>query len=162
MYIFCQVYRRKAQRCDANKGGKGTAHPYILWQENKANKRKSGENTPGFSCQKSLAEFAARGGRKNSNHFPPGRVPGGKYFSGCKCGICPCLRTNYARSRLQTFCRKSPAGFFGRLKPGEDTPGFSCPDLVTDTTSCGASKILPEILRNSFRNHRCPRRKAVL
>ena len=44
---------------------------------------------PLTAWQKSLAEFAARRRRKNSNHFLPGRVPGRKYFSGCKCGICP-------------------------------------------------------------------------
>ena len=69
-----------------------------------------------FNLLKSLAEFAARGGKESQKNFPPGRVPGGKYLSGSKCASCAPLRTRRARRRLQKTCQKAPPGIFDRLE----------------------------------------------
>ena len=63
---------------------------------------------PPLSLSKKPPRVCRLGRQRKSKNFPPGRVPGGKYFSDCKCGICP-RGTNYARSRLPKFAGK--AGF---------------------------------------------------
>ena len=50
--------------------------------------------------------------RIKSDHFPPGCVPGGKYFTGCKC-----THGMRARGRLQNTVG-NPKGVFDKLKSG--------------------------------------------
>ena len=69
-----------------------------------------------FNLLKSLAEFAACGGKESQKNFPPGRVPGGKYLSGSKCASCAPQRTRRARRRLQKTCQKAPPGIFDSLE----------------------------------------------
>ena len=67
-------------------------------------------------CQKSLAEFAAAAANKVKTRFLPGRVPGRKHFSGCKCGICPPTGDKLCAQQTAKTCRKAPKGFFDNLK----------------------------------------------
>ena len=50
-----------------------------------------------------------------SERFLPGRVPGRKHFSGCKCGICPPQGDKLCAQQTVKVCRKSPEGFFDSL-----------------------------------------------
>ena len=51
-----------------------------------------------------------------SNHFPPGRVPGGKYCSGCKCGICLPTADKLCAQQTAKNWRKRPKAFFDKLQ----------------------------------------------
>ena len=54
--------------------------------------------------------------RRDQNHFLPGRVPGRKHISGCKCGICPHKADKLCAQQTASLCRKSPKGFFDSQK----------------------------------------------
>ena len=75
---------------------------------------------------KSLAEFAAHGGKERQNRFLPGRtpgwpllllrsnspsVPGRKHFSGSKCTPFALQRERRARRRLQKTVKEPQRGF---------------------------------------------------
>ena len=62
--------------------------------------------------KKSLAEFADGSRQIKSSHFPSGRVPDGKYISGCKCASCSPTANNSCAQQTAKVCRKSPQGVF--------------------------------------------------
>ena len=64
------------------------------------------------ACQKSLAEFAARRRQIELNHFLPGRVPGGKYLTGCKCASCPPSADKECAQQTAILLSKKANGFF--------------------------------------------------
>ena len=65
---------------------------------------------------KSLAEFAAYAANKVLNRFRPRRVRGRKHFSGCKCEICLPMANKLCAQQTAKDWRKSPKGFFDKLK----------------------------------------------
>ncbi|MEE0415475.1 MAG: hypothetical protein UDM11_01060, partial [Oscillospiraceae bacterium] len=60
----------------------------------------------------SLAEFAARRRQIKWNHFLPGRVPGKKYFSVCKCGICSLSVNKLCARQTASLLSKRASPFF--------------------------------------------------
>ena len=62
------------------------------------------------ACQKRLAEFAARRRQKIEIIFHRDMCVGKNTSQTASVEFCR-LRQNYARSRLQAFCRKNPEGF---------------------------------------------------
>ena len=60
-------------------------------------------------------------GKPISIHFLPGRVPGRKYFSGCKCGICSPAANKLCAQQPAKPCQKAPQGFFDRRKAAART-----------------------------------------
>ncbi len=48
---------------------------------------------------------------KNPNHFLPGRVPGRKYISGCKCGICSPMANKLCAQQTAKTGGKARRGF---------------------------------------------------
>ena len=80
---------------------------------------KLGPLRPSPSVSKSLAEFAARRRQKIQIIFHRDMCVGENIpqtARDCKCGI-------FARRRLQSFCRKNPKDFSGRVKRGPRKPG---------------------------------------
>ena len=71
----------------------------------------------GFRLSKKPRRVFRESGKSNQNHFPPGRVPGGKYFSGCKCGICLPVADKLCAQQTAKNCRKRPKAFSDKLKP---------------------------------------------
>ena len=67
-------------------------------------------------CQKSLAEFRRRSGEIELDHFLPGRVPGGKFFSGCKCASCAPSAHKECAQQTAALLSEKPAGVFDSLK----------------------------------------------
>ena len=67
---------------------------------------------------KSLAEFAAHGGKESQNRFLPGRVPGRKHFSGSKCTPFALQREWRARRRLQKTVKEPQRRFLTDEKEG--------------------------------------------
>ena len=65
------------------------------------------------ACQKSLAEFAARRRQIKWNHFLPGRVPGKKHFSVCKCGICSLSANKLCARQTASLLFKKGFALFG-------------------------------------------------
>ena len=63
------------------------------------------------ACQKSLAEFAARRRKKIKIIFSRDMCVRENTSQAASVEFVRHGRTNYARSRLQTFCRKNPEGF---------------------------------------------------
>ena len=63
------------------------------------------------ACQKSLAEFAARRRQRNKIIFSRDMCVRENTSQAASVEFVRHGRTNYARSRLQTFCRKNPEGF---------------------------------------------------
>ena len=63
-----------------------------------------------FSVSKSLAEFAARRRQRNKTIFSRDMCVRENTSQAASVEFCR-LRQNYARSRLQAFCRKNPEGF---------------------------------------------------
>ena len=49
-----------------------------------------------FRLLKKLRRIFRASEKRNPKHFPSGRVPDGKYFSGCKCASCALLAINGA------------------------------------------------------------------
>ena len=70
---------------------------------------------------KKLRRIFRGSGKQSPNHFLSGRVPDGKYFSGCKCGIFLLWQKNYARSRLPYLAEK-PEGDFRHAEQGGMIP----------------------------------------
>ena len=66
------------------------------------------------ACQKKRY-FHNVGSKLILNYVPPGRVPGGTYFTGCKCGICPPSGDKLCAQQTAKTCRKAPKGFFDSL-----------------------------------------------
>ena len=64
---------------------------------------------------KKLRRIFRVSGKQSKKHFPPGRVPGGKYFSGCKCGICLPLADKLCAQQTAKYWRKRPKVFFDKL-----------------------------------------------
>ena len=62
-------------------------------------------------CQKSLAEFAARRRQRNEIIFSRDMCVRENTARAASVEFVRHRRTNYARSRPQTFCRKNPEGF---------------------------------------------------
>ena len=60
------------------------------------------------ACQNSLAEFAARRRQIKSNHFPRGVYLAENTAQAASVRLVRLRRTRRARSRLQSFCPKSP------------------------------------------------------
>ena len=54
--------------------------------------------------------------QQSPKNFLPGRVPGRKHFSGCKCGICPPTGDKLCAQQTAKVCRKSLQGFFDSLR----------------------------------------------
>ena len=65
----------------------------------------------GAACQKSLAEFAARRRQRNEIIFSRDMCVRENTSRAASVEFVRHRRTNYARSRLQTFCRKNPEVF---------------------------------------------------
>ena len=63
------------------------------------------------ACQKSLAEFAARRRQRNKIIFSRDMRVRENTSQAASVEFVRLRRTNYARSRLQAFCRKNPEGF---------------------------------------------------
>ena len=63
------------------------------------------------ACQKSLAEFAARRRQRNKIIFSRDMCVRENTARAASVEFVRHRRTNYARSRPQTFCRKNPEGF---------------------------------------------------
>ena len=61
--------------------------------------------------QKSLAEFAARRRQRNKIIFSRDMCVRENTSQAASAEFVRLRRTNYARSRLQSFCRKNPEGF---------------------------------------------------
>ena len=55
-------------------------------------------------------------GESSQIHFRPGRVPGRKYLSGCKCGICSPWANKLCAQQTAKTCREAPMGIFDSLK----------------------------------------------
>ena len=72
----------------------------------------------GFSVLKKLRRICRFCGKHFQIHFPPGRVPGGKYFSGCKCGICLPMANKLCAQQTAKTCRKAPTGDFRQSERG--------------------------------------------
>ena len=68
------------------------------------------------ACQKSLAEFAAPRRKKIKIIFSRDMCVRENTSQAASVEFVRHGRTNYARSRLQTFCRKNPEGFSDSLK----------------------------------------------
>ena len=49
---------------------------------------------------------------KKSDHFPPGRVPGGKYLTGCKCASCPPKADKECARQTAILLSKKAVGLF--------------------------------------------------
>ena len=64
-----------------------------------------------MACRKSPAEFAARRRQSIEIIFSRDMCVRENTCSGCQCGIFAVCGENYARSRLQAFCRKKPEVF---------------------------------------------------
>ena len=64
-----------------------------------------------FSVSKSLAEFAARRRQRNKIIFSRDMCVRENTSQAASVEFVRHRRTNYARSRLQAFCRKNPEGF---------------------------------------------------
>ena len=54
---------------------------------------------------------------KNPNHFLPGRVPGRKYISGCKCGICSPMANKLCAQQTAKTGGKARRGFSTSSNP---------------------------------------------
>jgi len=77
-----------------------------------------------FPISKSLAEFRRRSGERKSNHFLRRHARRGKYFSGCKCGICaPAAHKLCAQQTAGLFVGKQDV-FRQPKDPGAAAPGF--------------------------------------
>ena len=63
------------------------------------------------ACPKSLAEFAARRRQRNKIIFSRDMCVRENTSQAASVEFVRHGRTNYARSRLQAFCRKNPEGF---------------------------------------------------
>ena len=72
------------------------------------------------ACQKSLAEFAARRRQRNKIIFSRDMRVRENTSQAASVEFVRLRRTNYARSRLQSFCRKNPEGF--STVSGADAP----------------------------------------
>ena len=79
----------------------------------------SGCASLGLSLSKKLRRICRFCGKPIEIHFPPGRVPGGKYFTGCKCGICSPRANKLCARQTAKICRKSPKGFSDSQRPRE-------------------------------------------
>ena len=75
-----------------------------------------GASLRGSLCQKSLAEFAARRRQRNKIIFSRDMCVRENTARAASVEFVRHRRTNYARSRPQTFCRKNPEGFSDSLK----------------------------------------------
>ena len=63
-------------------------------------------------------------GKPMGIYFLPGRVPGRKYLSGCKCGICSPWANKSCAQQPAKICWKAPKGFFDSLNRSRwKTPG---------------------------------------
>ena len=68
------------------------------------------------ACQKGLAEFAVRRRQIKWNHFLPGRVPGKKHFSVCKCGIWSPVADKLCVRQTASLLFKKATPFLNSLK----------------------------------------------
>ena len=66
--------------------------------------------------QKSLTEFAARRRQRNKIIFSRDMCVRENTAQAASVEFVRLRRTNYARSRLQSFCRKNPEGFSDKLQ----------------------------------------------
>ena len=69
-----------------------------------------------LSLSKKFRRICRFCGKPIQIHVPPGRVPGGTYFSGCKCGICSPMANKLCARQTAKICRKSPKGFFDSFR----------------------------------------------
>ena len=78
----------------------------------------------GFWPVEKASQNFPRKRKTNLKYFLSGRVPGGKYFSGCKCGIC--MPTAYKLCAQQTAKRlaESPEGDFRQTQRRPKPPLF--------------------------------------
>ena len=61
----------------------------------------------GSQLVKKSRRVRCRSSEKNQIIFPPGRVPGGKYISGSKCGNCLPTADNFCARQTAAYCRKT-------------------------------------------------------
>ena len=66
---------------------------------------------------KKLPRIFRVSGKQSEKHFPPGRVPGGKYLSGCKCASCVPTAHKACAQQTAKNRRKAPKGIFDGLSP---------------------------------------------
>ena len=66
------------------------------------------------TVEKASQNFS-RSEKQSQKYFVPGRVPGTKYISGCKCGICLPKADKLCTQQTAKDWRKSPKGFFDKL-----------------------------------------------
>ena len=64
------------------------------------------------SVSKKLRRICRFCGKPIQIHFPPGRVPGGKYFSDCKCIVCSPEANKLCAQQAAKNLSKSPKGDF--------------------------------------------------
>ena len=88
------------------------------------------------ACQKSLAEFAARRRQRNKIIFSRDMRVRENTSQAASVEFVRLRRTNYARSRLQSFCRKNPEGF--STVSGADAPVHP---PVNHRTPCSAPSL---------------------
>ena len=67
---------------------------------------------------KKLRRIFRVSGKQSEKHFPPGRVPGGKYLSGCKCASCAPTAHKECAQQTAKKPSKSPKGDFRRPEGG--------------------------------------------
>ena len=70
----------------------------------------------GYQTVKKASQSSPRKRRIKWNRFRPRRVRGRKHVSGCKCGICLPLADKLCAQQTAKNWRKSPKGFFDKLK----------------------------------------------
>ena len=80
------------------------------------------------ACQKSLAEFAARRRQRNKIIFSRDMRVRENTSQAASVEFVRLRRTNYARSRLQSFCRKNPEGF--STKGSQSAARIICPSMT--------------------------------
>ena len=81
------------------------------------------------------------GGKSNAIHFRPGRVPGRKFFSVCKCGTCSPLANKLCARQTASLLSKKGFALFGQSQPkapGEKAGAFG--HVQGAVTACSALK----------------------
>ena len=80
-----------------------------------------GNSTGGVQhIKKASQSLPPAGGKKIFNHFLSRHVRERKYFSGCKCGICPPSAGKLCAQQTASLLSKNPLGFSTFLTP----PGY--------------------------------------
>ena len=76
---------------------------------------------PSFRLSKKLRRIFRASEKRNPEHFPSGRVPDGKYISGCKCGICTPRAYKLCAQQTAKKLAEKPVGVFRQAQRGHSS-----------------------------------------